>query len=286
MTDLKWTPVPKEPRRWSASLSRIRTHSDQSATAAALIASRPNSCPSGINGLSLNKGDHLALFVLDDSTDTYMDLVFDYISAGITSSTARECLSLELTKGQSVDAAKRRLERFAGSSLPPTVDIRGWERNAGDYTPEHFDRPGMWKAMKKELQRLEEIPNSMLRVASADCTAFMRWLSNPAEYVTYEHELTSDLKRILHGRPFVQLCVFKADTLNQIAADHHFDASASLLDLALSHNRILLVADNRLYRDGDAAKRLLRETWPPKTRAGWIRWVRVLARLRHAAGRK
>jgi hypothetical protein len=272
--------VPKEPRRWSASLSRVRAHSDRSATADALVSSRPNSCPSGINGLSLNKGDHLALFVLDDSTNSHVDLVFDYISAGITSSAARECLSLELTKGQSADAAKRRLERSTGRSLPSTVDIRNWERNADDYTPEHFDRHGMWKAMTKELERLEDVPNSMLRVASADCTAFMRWLSNPAEYVIYEHELASDLKRILEGRPFVQLCVFKADTLSEIAADHHFDGSAALLDLALSHNRILLVANNRLYHDADAAKRLLRETWPPKTRAGWIRWVRVLARLR------
>jgi hypothetical protein len=82
----------------------------------------------------------------------------------------------------------------------------------------------MWKAMEGERARLEAIPGSMLRVASADCTAFMRWLSNPVEYVEYEHELAGDLRRILRGRPFVQLCLFKADTLREIASDHEFDA--------------------------------------------------------------
>src|SRR6201999_4171452 len=129
------------------------------------------------------------------------------------------------TKGQSVSQAEVRLEYLLGRKLPDSIDVRGWERNAGDYTPEHFDRPGMWRGMAAERRRLDSRAMPMLRVASADCTAFMKWLSNPLDYIEYEHELGADLGRILAGRDFLQLCVFKVSTLREIAAEHNFTAN-------------------------------------------------------------
>ena len=278
MTEMQWTPTPAQPGRWSAAPPRPIHDAAPSATVAALTACLPDRCPSGVNGVTLCKDDHVALFVMRDDSSAHLDVVFDYVCSGIDSTVASECLSLELTKGQSVEAAALRLESRLGHELPNTVDIRGWERNAEDYTPEHFDRPGMWRAMASEQARLERVPNSMLRVASADCTAFMQWLANPVDYVTYEHELAGDLGRILEGRPFLQLCVFKIGTLRRIADEHSFDASAALLDLVLAHNRVLLMDSGQLYRGAEAERRILREAWRPKSRAGWTRWARVLAR--------
>jgi hypothetical protein len=277
MTELTWRPIPNSAGAWKATL-RPAPPPDGEATTDALAASLPERCPSGINGFSINKDDHIALFVFGDSTGSYLDIVLDYIAAGIDSVTATECLSLELAKNQSVESAEFRLQECVGRGLPSTVDIRGWERNAGDYTREHFDRSGMSKAMNAERARLDAVPNPMLRVASADCTAFMQWLSNPVEYIAYEHELADDLRRILGGRPFLQLCVFKVMTMHEIAAHNGFDAATALLDLALSHNRILLLRSGILHQDQQAEREILRATWPPKTRAGWTRWLRVAAR--------
>lgn len=237
-----------------------------------------NSCelPSGINNFHLCANDHIAVVVFSDRDDSVYDLILDFLTAGIENRRDEEILSLELTEGHEVDEAVRLIETRTGESIPESIDIRGWERNQSDYDPETFTHEGMWRAMDYEAVRLRHSPDTVLRVASADCSAFMEWLENPKEYLEYEHRLAQDLADHIDGRRYVQLCTFKVSTLERLGPKIG-GPKAALLDLALSHNR-LLVVDNGVIQSGRPAwSRVLKYATPPSSRA-LGKWLKVFWR--------
>jgi hypothetical protein len=263
---------------WTAAPNRALARPMRDRTTAALANAAPSRMPSGINSLDLDNEDHVAVFVLVGGDEQYYDLLLDYLAAGIWNPLQEEHTTLELTRGRDPIDARIRLEQRLGNELPATVDIVPWERNAADYEPETFTRDGMWKAIDQEEVRLRDAPTATLRVASEDCSAFMSWLRNPADYIAYEYELQQDLRARLKGHPFVQLCTFKSQTLRALADKHLLDYNSALLELASSHNRVLLLDPSGLHGGKVALRRLLREAWPPRTSRAAHLWARLLVK--------
>jgi hypothetical protein len=232
--------------------------------------------PSGINNFRLCANDHIAVIIFSDQNDSYYNLILDFLTAGIENGRDEEFLSLELTEGRKVHDAVQQIEERTGDPLPESIDIRGWERNQADYEPEKFTHEGMRRAMDSEAVRLHKSPDAVLRVASEDCSAFMGWLENPKEYLAYEHELGQDLADHIGGRRYVQLCTFKVSTLERLG-ERIGGAKAALLDLALSHNQLLVIENGVIQSGQPAWRRVLKYATPPNMKA-LGKWVKVFRR--------
>jgi hypothetical protein len=244
------------------------------ATSTVLQELEQSELPSGINNFRLRANDHIAVIVFSDGKDSYFDLILDFLTAGIENRRDDELLSLELTEGREVRDAVRRLEKRLSDSVPmESIDIRGWERNQADYEPERFTHEGMWRAMDSEAVRLHEKSDAVLRVASEDCSAFMGWLENPKEYLDYEYELGRDLTTRIEGRRFIQLCTFQVPTIERLG-ERIGGAKAALLDLALSHNRLLVIEDDVIQSGRPALWRVLKYATPPSMSA-LGKWLKV-----------
>ena len=247
------------------------------AVSRAIQEERADQLPSGINNFVLYREDHIAVVVLDGE-DAYYKLILEFLLAGIQDPWTDEFVSLELTGDRQAAQARALLADSIGGRLPGSVDVRDWERNQQDYEPENFTRDGMLNAMRAEAIRMEGNDDAVLRVASEDCSAFISWLRNPEEYLEYEYELPDDLSRQLGGRDFVQLCTFKYDTLlamEQIGSLK--SATNALLDICLSHNRLVLIDHGVTRVDQAAARWILRNT-VPRGFDGLKKWIALCRR--------
>lgn len=233
--------------------------------------------PSGIPRVNLNVGDHLAIFV-HDRTDGYLRPLLDYVAAGAVRPDVRETMSLELTLGRSAKDMTRRLEDVVGN-VPADLEIREWEQNSGDFVPEHFDLPGMFRAMGHERDRLSRVGSqSMLRCASEDCTKFISWLDNPRDYIKYEYRLSKDLTGFTEGHGFVQLCVFKTWLLRELCASHNLDFGEALADLVLAHDPLVSFENDLVQTGSIGLGRVLSELPRTFVVRHPILWLRLLRR--------
>jgi hypothetical protein len=268
MTELAWTP---SATGWRAPApQQLRAPLEQSELLRTLVKRNPLELPSGINNFSVVKDDHIAVLVFNESP-RLDQLVRDFVLAGVENPVEDEHLTLELTEGQDIAGVRSSLEESLGDDLPPEVDVVGWERNSGDYEPSHFTREGMYRAIDNEAIRLSNVPRAaVLRVASEDCSKFMAWLDNPADYLAYEYELRNDLSQRLHGRPFLQLCTFRAETFRSIATQHpSFDYATAMLDVVASHNRLVVVDDDDVLTGAPAIRKVVMSVGKPKVLRGW-----------------
>lgn len=171
-----------------------------------------------------------------------------------------------------------RLETLVGE-VPSGLEIREWEQNSGDFVPEHFDLPGMFRAMGHERERLSRVGSrSMLRCASEDCTKFISWLDNPREYIKYEYRLSKDLSGFTEGHGFVQLCVFKVWLLRDLCAAHKLDFGEALADLILSHNPLVSFENDLVQTGSVGLRRVARELPRAFCMRHPILWIRLLRR--------
>lgn len=226
-------------------------------TAELMASLHPSRRPSGINGLQLADGDHIAVFILEE-TALYHELLLDFTVAGIRDSRRTEQLSLELSQGTSAPTVRERLAARLAGEVPSRVDVIDWDRNSGDYEPQHFTRTGMHSAMAQEAERLRGAPGSVLRVASEDCSKFMLWLSNPKDYLLYEYELADDLAIQIGSRGFIQMCGFHLKTLDETFRPHGLSLFMTTAHLIASHSHCITV-DREEILCGRAAERRLAE---------------------------
>jgi len=222
--------------------------------------------PSGISGFTLRAGDHIALFVLPGSApDAHLPILFRYVAAGANNLDRDEAVVLELSEGATPAMAETGLSGLTGGGHRSRIDIVDWDRNSGDYQPGHFDLAGMWRAITKQRPRMDGVERPAFRCASEDCSFFVRWLDNAADYLRYEAQLPVDLDRLLPG-PFLQLCTFKDHLLGELADARRISRAESVATLLASHNRVIVVAGPRIIFDADAREHLLNHYAIPRSR--------------------
>jgi hypothetical protein len=261
-------------------------------TASVLAHENRRELPSGINGLHLSAGDHVAVIVLDD-TPGPLDLLVDYVVAGLRDGRRPEHLSFELTEGSTSDDVRARIERRLQGPVPRALDIIDWSRNSGDYDSEYFTRKGMHRAIDQEAQRFTGERDALLRVASEDCSKFMSWLVNPGEYLMYEYELAGDLRARLDGHDFLQLCTFRINTLTETMGREGMSIQRALAHVLASHSKWVIVDGAEVLpgRAGLAriATHLSASAKEEATRLllmrAAVRTFRWLAKLRRTGGR-
>lgn len=235
---------------------------------------KPLYVPSGIPGLDLSAGSHVAVVALD-RTNSYFGSVLDFVAAGIADH-PREIVSLELAADTRETDAQEALARRVGRPVNEAdVDIREWAENASDYEPELFTVAGMHAAMAKERARLDASARRGFRCASADCSHFLRWLRNPADYVAYEPTLMVDLQRILNV-PSLQLCAFRLSNLELLEQEHGLKAGDVLADVVLSHTHLVAVDGPRVMTGRAALAAVSR--YADALGVSWRRRLKLAAR--------
>lgn len=245
------------------------SETDLSAVAAVLqFRGQRTLLPSGIPNLAISPGDHIAL-VDRDGGDHYLSVILDFVAAGISNTRFHEQVSLELTEGRHADDVAEQLrQRIAAPELPPSLLIKDWDMNSSDYEPEYFDVPGMLRAMDRERERTEDDPNSAFRCASEDCSLFIRWLTNPIEYLDYEPRLALDLEHVV-SRPAVQLCTFRSENLQALEQERGVTQRSAMARILAGHTKLLLIEDGRVMT-GMPALRHLQDEYSISSRSLWL----------------
>ncbi|WP_431843212.1 pentapeptide repeat-containing protein [Calidifontibacter indicus] len=220
----------------------------------------PEFVPSGVSGLLLRRGDHIALVVEDESGE-HLDIIKDFLAAGYRNGGEEELLSLELTENRNKEQVSNELAQQLGPGFSDRLDVRDWVENNSDFeqgasrSTGRFTRPGMWQAMNDERRRMRPDWEPMLRCASEDCSLFIRWLENPDDYLKYEARLGADLERIVPSG-FVQLCTFRSSVLRDMDAQGVLPLGRSVADILASHNRVVLLDREGVHLDAVARTRI------------------------------
>ena len=220
----------------------------------------PDFVPSGVSGLVLRRGDHIALVVEDESGE-HLDIIKDFLAAGYRNGGEEEILSLELNQNRNKDKVSSELAQQLGPSFSHRLDVRDWAENNSDFeqgasrSTGRFTRAGMWQAMNDERRRMRPDWEPMLRCASEDCSLFIRWLENPDDYLKYEARLGADLDRIVPSG-FVQLCTFRSSVLREMDAQGVLPLERTVADILASHNRVVLLDNEGMHLDAAARARI------------------------------
>jgi hypothetical protein len=107
----------------------------------------------------------------------------------------------------------------------------------------------------------------------ADCSAVMRWVTNPEAEVAFEHRWPGDVERIFRaavgGPPAASVCAYHHDDIEALALQ--IDPLAIGLSLLRTHTTVLLLRpDGTLGTGTQAAREILAALKPPGVRtATW-----------------
>jgi transcriptional regulator with XRE-family HTH domain len=164
-------------------------------------------------------------------------------------------------------------------AAPPGQDERvalccRWPLGAEPYPDRTLDPRRVVEALTRDLRSGgARIPAARVGIAIADCSAVMRWVTNPETEVAFEAHWQKDAERTFRetlGRPPTDnVCVYHHDDIE--ALGHQVDPLGTALALIRAHDTVAAVeADGRLRTGAPAARAILTALRPAGvSRGSW-----------------
>jgi transcriptional regulator with XRE-family HTH domain len=154
-----------------------------------------------------------------------------------------------------------------------------WPLGTDPYPDHLLDPDRVVAALERELRAgAERLGEARTGLLIADCSAVMRWVTNPEDELAFEHRWPDDVERIFRaalGRPpTANVCVYRHDDIEALALQ--VDPLAIGLSLLRTHTAVaLLLGDGTLLNGTRAAREILLALKPVGVRSAT--WAHLCA---------